>query len=223
MRIYLYLNPSVAENSKQLPAFGYILMGMLPTRRDLVDLAVRAAALPGAAEFFAAWLRAEQEHQHDSGSAAPPEPPLLRDYKPQFFAPEDFEALQGFTEILIPTDDTPGAREARCAHYIDFLMQASGPVPQTQKAWRDAMAALKDAGFHASGAQGRAALVEAMSKPERDRTVTHPAYAAYRLIKQLNTFAFYTSRAGMIDALEYKGNSYNASFPACTHPEHRVV
>src|SRR5471030_3336901 len=144
-------------------------MGMLPTRRDLVDLAVRAAALPGAAEFFATWLRGDQEHQHDLGSAAPPEPPLLRDYKPQFFAPEDFEALQALTEILIPTDDTPGAREARCAHYIDFLMQASGPIPQTQKAWRDAMAALKDAGFHASGAQGRAALVEAMSTPERDR------------------------------------------------------
>lgn len=201
-------------------------MGMLPTRRDLVDLAVRAAALPGAAEFFATWLRADQEHQHDSGpagSTAPPEPPLLRDYKPRFFAPEDFEALQAFTEILIPTDDTPGARQARCAHYIDFLMQASEPVPQTQKAWRDAMAALKDAGFHAAGATGRAALVEAMSKPERDRAVTHPAYAAYRLIKQLNTFAFYTSRAGMIDALEYKGNSYNASFPACTHPEHRIV
>src|SRR4029077_7219700 len=127
---------------------GYILISMLPTRRDLVDLAVRAAALPGAAEFFAAWLKAAQEPEHaphSTGAAAPPEPPLLRDYKPQFFAPEDFEALQAFTEILIPTDDPPGAREARCAHYIDFLMQASGQVPQTQKAWRDAMAALKDA------------------------------------------------------------------------------
>src|SRR5450432_4786062 len=202
---------------------GYILMGMLPTRRDLVDLAVRAAALPGAAEFFATWLRADQEHQHDSGSAAPPESPLLRDYKPQFFAPEDFEALQAFTVILIPTDDTPGAREARCAHYIDFLMQASGGVPQTQNAWRDAMKALNEAGFHAADARGRAALVEAMSQPERDRTAAHPAYSAYRLIKQQNTFAFYTSRAGMIGALEYKGNSYNASFPACTHPEHHTV
>ena len=199
---------------------------MLPTRRELVDLAMRAAALPGAAEFFAAWLRAAQEHQHDSGSTgstAPPEPPQLRDYQPKFFAPDDFEALQSITEILIPTDDTPGAREARCAHYIDFLMQASGGVPQTQNGWRDAMKALREAGFHAADAKGRAALVEAMSQPERDRTATHPAYNAYRLIKQQNTFAFYTSRAGMIGALEYKGNSYNASFPACTHPEHHTV
>jgi len=195
---------------------------MFPTRRDLVDLALRAAALPGAAEFFATWLRA-QDHPHTSGSAAPPEPPLLRDDQPRFFAPDDFAALQAFTEILIPTDDTPGAREARCAHYIDFVLQASDQVPQTQKAWRDAMATLKEAGFHAADAKGRAALVEAMSEPERDRNATHPAYNAYRLIKQQNTFAFYTSRAGMIEALEYKGNSYNVTFPACTHPEHHTV
>jgi hypothetical protein len=196
---------------------------MVPTRRDLVDLAVRAAALPAAAEFFAVWLQAAQDHQHETGASAPPEPPLLRDYKPAFFAPEDFEALQAFTEILIPSDDTPGAREARCAHYIDFLLQASGEAPQIQKAWRDAMTALKKIGFHAAAPAGRAALVEAMSQPERDGAATHPAYPAYRLIKQQNTFAFYTSRAGMIEALEYKGNSYNANFPACSHPEHHTV
>src|SRR2546421_552466 len=55
------------------------------------------------------------------------------------------------------------------------------------------------------------------------RGAAHPAYFAYRLIKQQNTFAFYTSRAGLIEALEYKGNTYNATFPACDHPEHRVI
>lgn len=197
---------------------------MPPSRRDLLDLAVRAAALPGAAEFFSAWLQAADEHRHASGSTAPPEPPLLRDYKPKFFGPEDFEALESFTEILIPRDDTPGARQAHCAHYIDFVLQASGEyAPEMQQQWRDAMSALKQAGFHAADAKGRAAMVEAMSKPERDRGAKHPAYSAYRLIKRQNTFAFYTSRAGMIETLDYKGNSYNASFPPCDHPEHHVV
>jgi hypothetical protein len=41
------------------------------------------------------------------------------------------------------------------------------------------------------------------------------------LIKQQNTFAFYTSRAGMIEALDYRGNTFNAVFPACDHPEHQ--
>ncbi len=191
---------------------------MFPTRRDLLELTARAAALPGAAEFFAAWLRAADDHAH---SSAPPEPPRLRDYQPKFFGAEDFAALQAFTEILIPTDDTPGAREAHCAHFIDFVLQAS--PEQTQSPWREAMATLRAAGFHAADARDRATLVAAISAPERDRTASHPAFAAYRLIKQQNTFAFYTSRAGMIEALDYRGNSYNTSFPACTHPEHHRI
>jgi gluconate 2-dehydrogenase gamma chain len=199
---------------------------MLLSRRELLDLAVRASVLPGAAEFFAAWFLPAHHAQHGGAANqfAPPEPPLLRDYQPKFFDREDFAALQAFTEILIPTDDTPGAREAHCAHYIDFVLQAAdGIQPELQQQWRAAMTALREAGFHAADAQGRAAIVEALSRPERDRAASHPAYGAYRLIKQQNTFAFYTSRAGMIEALDYRGNSFNASFPACTHPEHQSI
>jgi hypothetical protein len=188
------------------------------SRRHILQLAAYALALPGAAEFFGTWLQAASQ-QH--GSGAPAEPSLLRDYQPKFFDADDFEALQAFTAILIPTDDTPGAREARCAHFIDFVLQASTEhAPDTQRQWRDAMLALRKAGFHAADARGRAALVDAISRPEREPGATHPAYSAYRLIKQQNTFAFYTSRAGMIECLDYRGNSYNATFPGCDHPEH---
>jgi hypothetical protein len=187
----------------------------------MLELAARAAALPGGAEFLADWLKA-QEHSHASNSEAPAESDRLKNRQPQFFSPEDFEALQAFTQILIPTDDTPGAKEAYCAHYIDFLMTASDGLP-VQKQWREAMASLKTIGFHSADAKGRAELVAAMARPEIDRNATHAGFAAYRLIKQQNAFAFYTSRAGMIEALEYKGNSYNVVFPACTHPEHHQV
>jgi hypothetical protein len=193
-------------------------MGRLPSRRDLLETAGRAALLPGAAEFFAVWLRAQESHRH---SSAPPEPALLQNYQPKFFDAADFAALQAFTEILIPTDDTPGAREAHCAAFIDFVLQAT-PAPQ-QKQWRDALAALREAGFHAANAERRAALVAEIARPERDRSASHPAYSAYRLIKQQNAFAFFTSRAGMIETLDYRGNSYNQTFPACTHPEHHRV
>ena len=191
------------------------------TRRDLLELAVRAAALPGAAQFFSAWLQGAPAQQHAAVSSAPPQPPFLRDYTPKFFDAADFGALQAFTEILIPTDDTPGAREAQCAHYIDFVLQAASP--ELQKQWKGALAALKQAGFHSSDAAARLAMVTAMARPESDRSATHPLYPVYRLIKQQNTFAFYTSRAGMIETLDYRGNTYNASFPGCDHPEHRMI
>ncbi len=191
------------------------------TRRDLLELAMRAAALPGAVQFFSAWFQDAHAQQHAAISPAPPQPPFLRDYTPKFFSPDDFQALQAFTEILIPTDDTPGAREAQCAHYIDFVLQAASPAVRQQ--WTDAMASLKHAGFHSADLQGRLSLVTAMSRPELDRSTSHPLYPVFRLIKQQNTFAFYTSRAGMIEALDYRGNTFNVRFPACDHPEHQVV
>jgi hypothetical protein len=198
----------------------------LPTRRDLLQMAAAAVALPGAPRFFSAWFAsARAAGQSGMGPMpAPSEPTLRDDYAPAFFDAEDFAALQAFTEILIPTDETPGAREAHCAAFIDFVLQASVGVDEpTVRRWRAALASLRAAGFHAADAQGRAALVEAMSRPEGDRTAAHPAYAAYRLIKQQTTFAFYTSRAGIIENLDYRGARFNASFPACEHPEHHRV
>jgi Gluconate 2-dehydrogenase subunit 3 len=194
------------------------------SRRSLLNLAARAAAAPGAADFFAAWMRGGQEAHHFVNSAAPPEPDFLRNYKPAFFSAEDFAALERFTEILIPTDDSPGAREARCAHYIDFVLSASADyAPETQAQWKRALKALREAGFHSADPLHQTAIVQAISQPEREPAAKHPAYFAYRLIKRETAFAFFTSRAGMIETLDYRGNSYNAVFPGCNHPEHQDV
>lgn len=196
------------------------------TRRGLLDLAIRAAALPAGAQFFAAWSKAAQNHQHAGASSAPADSHHLQNYKPAFFTPDDFQALQAFTELLIPTDDTPGAREAFCAQFIDFVLHAQeldDYAPETRQHWRAAMTALRTAGFHSADPKNREAIVAAISLPEREHAAKHPAYFAYQLIKRENAFAFYTSRAGMIETLDYKGNSYNATFPACNHPEHQVV
>ena len=49
------------------------------------------------------------------------------------------------------------------------------------------------------------------------------AIDAYVLIKRQTAFAFYTSRAGSIEALDYRGNAFNAAYPACEHPEHQTT
>ncbi len=185
---------------------------------------MRAAALPATTAFFSDWIAAARAQNHRQTHDAPPEPHYLDNYQPKFFSREDFEALQAFTEILIPTDETPGAREAHCACFIDFVLAASnGYAPATQERWRRAMTTLRETGFHAANPEQRAAIMETISRPERDGSPATPAFAAYQLIKRENTFAFYTSREGMIDSLDYRGNSYNPVFPPCNHPEHHVV
>jgi hypothetical protein len=41
----------------------------------------------------------------------------------------------------------------------------------------------------------------------------------FRLVKNLTADGYYTSRAGLIEELEYKGNTALARFPSCTVPE----
>ena len=85
------------------------------------------------------------------------------------------------------------------------------------------MESLRFTGFHGASASERAAIVETISKGESSAAGREAAFRAFQLIKRETTFAFYTSRAGLIEALDYRGNSYTVSFPACTHPEHHVV
>ena len=193
------------------------------TRRILLHLLTAASSLPACSPFLTQWLEAAVPEHHTNG-IAPPEPSYWRDYKPKFFTQTDFEALEAMTEMLIPTDETPGARDAHCAHFIDFLLSATGDyAPQTQKQWLAAMAQLNELGFQGGDSKVRSSIVEQISLPERDRSKKHPASAAYLLIKRENAFAFYTSRAGIIGALDYKGNTYNAVFPGCQHPEHHAL
>lgn len=194
------------------------------SRRTLLNSVIRISSLPAGMAFFSVWTRAAQQHQHAAGSAAPEDTSELANYRPQFFTQEDFEVLKSFTEILIPTDETPGAREAHCAHFIDFVLHVTdGYAPDTQRQWRAAMAALREAGFHSADERRRRALVAEMARPERHPSAQHPAFAVYKLIKRENTFAFYTARAGCIEALDYRGNTINLEFPACTHSEHQRV
>ena len=190
---------------------------------------VRAAGVAGAQEFFAAWLKASQPqipplNAHASHSSALPEPDRWSGYRPTFFSAEEFRILDTFTDILIPSDETPGAREAHVAPFIDFVVNAAAEyAPEMQHEWRSAMNWLRAHDFGNLSEKGQLALVQEMSEPERDPSTTHEGFETYRLIKGMTVDAFYTSRVGLIDVLEYKGNAYLTEFPGCTHPEHHRI
>jgi hypothetical protein len=191
------------------------------TRRDAHWLILRATATVGAATFLDPWLRANQSHAH---SIAPPDPHDWSSYHPKFFSAEECQWLDSFTAILIPSDETPGAREAHVVPFIDFVVNAAAEfAPETQDHWRAALRWLRTNNFGNMSAQERLALVTAAAAPEFDRSLTHPGFGAYQLIKEMTVRAFYTSRIGLVDVLEYKGIAYLTAFPACPHPEHHSV
>jgi gluconate 2-dehydrogenase gamma chain len=149
-------------------------------------------------------------------------------YAPQFFKPEEFKTVEILTEMIIPTDEKPGAREARVANYIDFiLLSAAEFKPGLQQEWIAGLQMLDDASrskygraFQEISSAQREALLTEISLPERNPEANHPGYAFYRLVKGMTVEGFYSSRIGLMNVLEYKGLTYLSSFPGCTHPEH---
>ena len=199
------------------------------TRRDAAWAILRAAAVVGGQGFFSSWMRAAQvishnSHAHNANSHAPPEPDRWISYKPKFFSAEDFRNLDAFTAILIPTDETPGAREAHVTAFIDFVVNAAAEyAPEMQNDWRNAMDWLHARHFAELPPGEQLSLVQRMSEREHEASKKGQRFAVYRLIKEMTVHAFYTSRVGLVDVLEYQGLAYLTEFPGCDHPEHHAL
>ena len=192
------------------------------TRRDAAWAILRTAAVVGGQEFFSDWMRAAQVYSHSSH--APPEPDRWTSYTPKFFSAEDFRNLDAFTAILIPTDETPGAREAHVTAFIDFVVNSAAQyAPEMQDEWRNAMDLLRVHHFVELPAAQQLSLIQRMSQGEHHPPTAQDGFHVYRLVKEMTAHAFYTSRVGLIDVLEYKGLAYLAEFPGCNHPEHHTV
>jgi len=150
-------------------------------------------------------------------------------YSPRFFRPEEYRTVEMLAELIIPSDETAGAKEAQVARYIDFVVSAAAEFkPSLQLQWTQGLELLDRLSqdkyhgpFHQIQAADQEALLMAMSLPERDLSASHPGHGFYALVKDMTVEGFYTSRVGLIDALGYKGLAILSEFPGCTHPEHQ--
>lgn len=207
---------------------------LIGRRQSLKYLGMLAGTVAGM-EFLAAWLpksaaaeasdvyRQASDHAFSIRQAESP-------YTPLFFEPAEFRAVEELTELIIPTDESPGAKEALVARYIDFLVSAAAEYnPALQREWTEGLQLLDrlsrekyQSSFHEISAREKEMLLEEMSLPEHDSGRTHPGYEFYRLAKEMTVEGFYTSRVGLIDVLEYEGLGALSEFPGCTHPEHQT-
>lgn len=185
-------------------------------------------------DFLAGWLpssnifAANPAHMgamHQAEDSTTPAAP----YVPRFFDSQQFLNIEILTEMIIPRDDKPGAKDARVADYIDFLVFSAAEFePGMQTDWKAGLALLeglsqKEFGgtFAQISDEQRNRLLTEMSLPETDPKAQHEGFAFFRLVKDATVEGFYTSRAGLMEALEYQGLTYLTTFPGCTHPEHQ--
>src|SRR5215467_227501 len=84
-------------------------------RRDVLRImgtAAAAATFPG----FSKWGFA---CGHVGNAALQIKP---AEYHPQFFSAAEYAMIERLSEIIIPSDQTPGAKEAGVAEFIDFMV-----------------------------------------------------------------------------------------------------
>ena len=210
--------------------------GGVSRRGTLKYLGLLAASVAGR-EFLAAWLPLSSVHAAGHHGLvtiqgidhAPDDLERPAAYVPQFFKPDDFKTIELLVEMILPTDDKPGAKEANVADYVDFVVFSAREFePSLQGEWTDGLVFLdresqKQFGkvFRMASMAQREKFLSEMSLPERDLTARHEGYWFFRLVKNITVEGFYTSRIGLIEVLDYQGMSYLSEFSGCTHPEHQ--
>src|SRR2546421_770090 len=119
-----------SRNETALPQSGFTkelkMGGQGVERRDIlrfVGIASVAGGFPG----FSKWAFACcQAHVH--APVGPTARAMPGPYKPLFFSPQHYHMVEHLAEMIIPADDTPGAKQAGVAAFIDFMVANRVPV-----------------------------------------------------------------------------------------------
>jgi hypothetical protein len=136
-----------------------------------------------------------------AAAAAAPAKVDIAGYRPRFLTADEYRLVDGLTDLLLPEDGSPGAREAGVRYYIDTVLLYA-PVP-VQKSWREALGRV-DSGAILNGPPHA-------TKAEMDRFSATPFFAQFR---NLTVEAFAVSDAGK-KFFGYRGNTAIAEFPGC--------
>jgi len=164
-----------------------------------------------------------QAHQHSIAAVAVKE--AAGPQAPTFFDEHQYATITELASLIIPTDETPGAREAKVNEYIDMIVGESDA--DLKKIYVDGLAWLDKTSlerfgkkFIKTGAKQQVEILTQISQI-KDPTPENQLQAKFfKSIKNLTIDGFYTSKIG-IDELGYIGNAVLDEFPGCTHPEHQ--
>jgi len=157
------------------------------SRRELLGAAAAAVALPGGLKL-----------------------PQLRP-PPKFFTPAEFALLEELSELIIPADEqSGGARAAGVATYIDGRL-AESLESDVKARWRSGLNAVNALSremhrkaFLAATTEQRVAVLTRMAAAEEDPKT--PVERFFKDLKWWTVFGYYTSKVGIHDDQQYKGN-----------------
>jgi hypothetical protein len=141
----------------------------------------------------------------------------------RFFTQEQHALVDELSETIIPADShSGGAKAAKVADYIDqFLRESFDDAQKTL--WREGLRLVDLMSRHYNGKsfvdatpEDRVAVLTVLS--HHDQMTDLPEVRFFLELKRLTVRAYYTSKIGIHDELEYKGNRILQEFVGCDDP-----
>lgn len=141
----------------------------------------------------------------------------------RFFTPAQHMLVEDLSETIIPEDShSGGARAARVADYIEqFLRETSDD--NEKSIWREGLRLIDLMSQHYNGqsfvdssSDERIAVLTVLS--DNEHMTDLPEVRFFRELKRLTIRGYYTSRIGIHDELEYKGNRILTEYVGCDDP-----
>ena len=207
-----------------------------------IGIASVAGTFPG----FSKWAFAcAQSHVHGP-EATIGVSPAAAPYKPLFFSPQQFQMVEHLAEMIIPADDTPGAKEAGVAEFIDFMIANRVPVSARRevRSTQDAIEMGDEAQtrfvsgldwinarsksefgheFMDCSSEQQKSLLEELAYKAKFKPTTETGRVFFRFLRDYVVVGYYTTKVGL-ESLGYLGlRQVWPSMPGCSHrddPEH---
>jgi len=199
-----------------------------------ISIASVASAFPG----FSRWIFAcPRQHVATPGAAPRPD-----SYTPLFLSSDQYRMVEHLAEMIIPDDDTPGAKQAGVPEFIDFMLANRVPVSTGRdiRSTSDAIAAGNEAQarfvfglewmnarcqsefahpFMQCTAEQQNRLLEELAFKSKFTSTTEAGRAFFQLMRDYTVVGYYTTKIGL-EALGYPGlQTVWPSMPGCAHPD----
>jgi hypothetical protein len=142
----------------------------------------------------------------------------------RFFTPTQHTLVEELSEAILPADShSGGAKAAKVADYIERVIGHG--IDENQKAlWREGLRLIDVMSQHHYGktfvsasSEERIALLTVLS--DHDQMTELPEVRFFKELKRLTVSGYYTSKIGIHDELEYKGNRVLQEYVGCDDPD----
>ena len=141
----------------------------------------------------------------------------------RFFTPAQHALIEELSETIIPADShSGGAKAAKVADFIEQTVRESTD-DQQRALWHEGLRLIEvmsqhynEKSFVESSTEEKIAVLEVLSDNEHMMDV--PEVQFFRALKRLTVRGYYTSKIGIHDELEYKGNRVLMEYVGCGDP-----